>query len=428
MSDPAAWVYVDLEGTPRLAGRLWTRIRRGRESATFQYDEDWQSFGGNFALAPALQVGPGPHHTPTDRKMFAALGDSAPDRWGRTLIARHERLAAREEGRTPRTPREIDYLLGVSDFTRQGALRFALEEGGVFVAPQDAASVPPLVRLPELLAATRHVLADEEDLDDLRLLLAPGSSLGGARPKASVLSADGHLLIAKFPADTDGYDIVRWEAVALSLAANAGINVPEWRLETVLDRATLLVQRFDRRDGERPGSHRIPYLSAMSMLDTVDGEGGSYVEIADALRMHGSQTKADLRELWRRVVFSVLISNTDDHLRNHGFLYHGTAGWCLSPAFDLNPVPTDVKPRILATAIGPGGDPAASLELAFEAMESFDLEPLEAETIVREVSLSVSGWRAVARQTGLRTTEVDRLESAFEHEDAELARRLQGVG
>ena len=356
--------------------------------------------------------------------MFAALGDSAPDRWGRTLITRHERLAAREEGRTPRTPREIDYLLGVSDFTRQGALRFALEEGGDFVAPRDAASVPPLVQLPELLAATQHVLAEQDDLDDLRLLLAPGSSLGGARPKASVLSPDGHLLIAKFPADTDDYDIVRWEAVALSLAAAAGIDVPAWRLETVLDRATLLVQRFDRRDGERTGSQRIPYLSAMSMLDAVDGEGGSYVEIADALRMHGSQTKADLLELWRRMVFGVLISNTDDHLRNHGFLYRSTAGWCLSPAFDLNPVPTDLKPRILATPIGQYGDPTASLEWAFEVLESFNLELAEAETIVRDVSRAVSDWRVVAKQNGLRTAEVARMESAFEHEDAELSRRI----
>lgn len=417
MSEPAAWVYVDVRGNPRLAGRLWTRTRGGRESASFEYAESWREFDGAFALAPALRVGAGAYHTPADRAILAALGDSAPDRWGRTLLARHERLAARREGRAPRTLREIDYLLGVSDVTRQGALRFALEEGGPFVAARGAESVPPLVRLPELLGATHAVLADRDDAEDLRLLLAPGSSLGGARPKASVADRDGSLLIAKFPAESDDYDLVRWEAVALTLAEQAGIDIPGWRLEPVHDSQALLLERFDRR-----GHERVPYLSAMSMLDATDGDVGSYVEMADALRMHGAETRADLRQLWRRLAFNILVSNTDDHLRNHGFLYTGNAGWRLSPAFDLNPIPVDLKPRILATAIDATGDRTASLETAFEVAASFDLDAAEAGEIAGEVGGAVARWRAVARRLGSPAAEIERMASAFEHEDAEAAR------
>jgi len=419
MSEPAAWVYVDVRGEPRLAGRLWTRTRGGRESASFEYAESWREFDGAFALAPALRVGAGAYHTPPDRGMLAALGDSAPDRWGRTLLARHERLAARREDRTPRTLREIDYLLGVSDVTRQGALRFALEEGGPFVAPRGAESVPPLVRLPELLGASRAVLADRADAEELRLLLAPGSSLGGARPKASVAERDGSLRIAKFPAEADEYDLVRWEAVALTLAEQAGIEVPGWRLEPVRDSQVLLLERFDRRG--RAGQ-RVPYLSAMSMLDATDGDVGSYVEMADALRMHGAATRADLGQLWRRLAFNILVSNTDDHLRNHGFLHTGNAGWRLSPAFDLNPVPVDLKPRILATAIDATGDRSASLETAFEVAEHFGLDAAEAREIARQVGGAVARWRAVARRLGATAAEIERMETAFEHDDAELAR------
>lgn len=417
MSEPTAYGYVDLKGIPHLAGRLWSRVRNGRESATFEYAASWLELDERFALEPALQVGRGPHHTPEGRSIFSALGDSAPDRWGRELIARNERRRAREEGRPPRTLWEIDFLLAVSDFARPGALRFTREEGGPFVTARGPGHVPPLVRLPELLAASDRVLLDTETQDDLRLLLAPGSSLGGARPKASVLDTDGALLIAKFPAPGDAYDVVRWEAVALELAADAGLETSSWRLQDVAGKAALLVDRFDR-DGET----RRPFLSAMSMLGAVEHEARSYVEIADVLRQHGAEPRRDLRELWRRIVFSVLVSNTDDHLRNHGFLYAGGRGWRLAPAFDLNPVPVDIKPRVLSTAIGLDGDPSASLELAFEVADHFGLDLEEAREVVREVARSVVGWRRIAEAHGLTGVEIDRMSSAFEHKDLALAK------
>ena len=230
------FVYVDATGEPRLAGRLWARTRKGRESATFEYDPGWLGHPDRFALEPALTLGPGPFHTPSGRSLFGAIGDSAPDRWGRVLMRRAERRRAERAGETPRTLMEIDYLLGVDDEARQGALRFALREGGPFLAKHDAARIPPLIELPRLLSAAEHVVGDTDSDEDLRLLLAPGSSLGGARPKASVRDRDGHLAIAKFPHKDDETNAVLWETVALRLAQKAGIPVPDWRIEPVADK------------------------------------------------------------------------------------------------------------------------------------------------------------------------------------------------
>ena len=254
------------------------------------------------------------------------------------------RCAAPCRGGPPATLLEIDYLLRVSDFGRLGALRFSTSEHGPFLAPDDVAPIPPLVELPALLAASDDVLANDES-DALRVLLAPGSSLGGARPKASVRDVDGALAVAKFPARTDEVGVVRWEAVALLLAERAGIDVPQRRLETIGNAPVLLLRRFDRR-----ANARVPFLSAMAALGAADHERRSYPEFVDFIRQHGAHPKQDLHALWRRMVFNVLISNTDDHLRNHGFLHVPGRGWTLSPAYDLNPTPTDLKPRVLATA------------------------------------------------------------------------------
>lgn len=213
--------------------------------------------------------------------------------------------------------------------------------------------------------------------------------------------------------------MVRWEAVALALASAAGIEVPEWRLESVLDRAVLMVRRFDRQ-----GEVRIPFLSAMSMLSAADRETRSYLEIAEALQRHGAQTRTDLRNLWRRIVFTVLISNTDDHLRNHGFLYVGPQGWILSPAYDLNPVPLDVAERLLSNAIGMDDDRSASLELALEVAGDFGLKAADMRQIVREVCTAVCGWRTTASRLGLSPGEIDGMESAFEHDELAQARAL----
>jgi serine/threonine-protein kinase HipA len=416
VSAPAAHVYVDLLGTPRRVGRLWVTAARGRESATFDYDPGWLASDERFALDPALQLFPGPFHTRAGQALFGALGDSAPDRWGRTLLARAERRRAREENRAPRAMREIDYLLGVTDETRQGALRFSTEDGGPFLAESTGTTVPPLVELPKLLNAAANVLEDQETAEDLRLLLAPGSSLGGARPKASVRDRDGSLLIAKFPARTDAYSVVRWELVALSLARKAGIEAADARLELVLERPVLLVRRFDRVNGRR-----IPFLSAMSALGANDRDVRSYLDIADALRPVGAAVADDLAALWRRAAFNVLISNTDDHLRNHAFVYAGRNGWRLSPAYDLNPVPTDVKPRLLSTAIGEDLDVTASLALALEVAGHFGLSAGTARKVVAEVFAAVRGWRKEAARFGIGPAEIDRMATAFEHEDADAA-------
>ena len=414
--DREALVYVDLDGTPQLVGRLWARVRKNKEGATFEYARTWLDNPARFSLEPALQLGPGPFHTPADTSMFGAIGDSAPDRWGRALMRRAERRRAEREGGTPRTLQEIDFLLLVNDEARQGALRFAEREGGPFLREEGVKRIPPLVELPELLSAAEHVMEDKDTEEDLRLLFAPGSSLGGARPKASVVEKDGHLTIAKFPRKDDEVNTVIWESVALALAQKAGIPVPSARVEKIGKKPVLLLRRFDR-DGMR----RIPFLSAMSMLGSKDLETRSYLEMVDALRQHGATPKADIEALWRRLVFNILISNTDDHLRNHGFLYMGAGGWRLSPAYDLNPVPVDVNPRILTMAINED-DSTASLELAMEVAPYFELDQAKARKTASEVGNAVAKWRDEAARHGLKQTEIDRMASAFEHEDLKLAR------
>jgi serine/threonine-protein kinase HipA len=416
MTDRSLLVYVDLGGTPHLVGRLWARSRKAKESATFEYDATWLANPFRFALEPGLTLGTGPHHTAFGRLIFGAIGDSAPDRWGRALIQRNERRKAREGKRAAHTLLEVDYLLGVGDIARQGALRFAEHEGGPFLAT--GVQIPPLFQLPALLGAALRVSADAGSDADLRLLLAPGSSLGGARPKASVIDSDGQLAIAKFPKHDDLIPVTLWESVALQLAAQAGIPTPEWRAEKVADRNVLVSRRFDRS-----GDRRIPFLSAMSLLDAADNEPHSYMEIADALRQYGAKADADCAQLWRRVVFSILISNSDDHLRNHGFLYD-RVGWRLSPVYDVNPVPVDIKPRILTTAIDEA-DGTASLDLALGVASHFGVKSKAAKEIVRQVGLAVSRWRQTAANLGLTVNEIDRMASAFEHDD--LVRALSST-
>ena len=413
--DKDVLVYVDLGGVPQLVGRLWARVRKNKEGASFEYDDAWLKHPDRFSLEPALKLGPGPFHTGADRPMFGAIGDSAPDRWGRALMQRAERRRAEREGRAPRTLFEMDYLLLVDDEARAGALRFAETAGGPFLRQEEAKRIPLLLELPKLLSAAEHVLDETDTEEDLRLLFAPGSSLGGARPKASVKEKDGHLAIAKFPRKDDEINTVIWEAVALALAKKAGIVVPAARVETVAKKPVLLLRRFDR-----DGTRRIPFLSAMSMLGAKDNEPHSYLEIVDALRQYGAAPKADMEALWRRIVFSILISNTDDHLRNHGFLYEGSDGWRLSPAYDLNPVPTDIKPRILSTAINED-DGTASLALAMSVARYFELDAAKARDIAKQVGKAVSKWRDEAARHGINKGDIERMASAFEHVDLKEA-------
>ena len=411
-------VYVELAGATVRVGTLWARTRGTRQSATFEYAREWLDHPNRFALEPALAVGPGPHHTPADIALFGSLMDSAPDRWGQVLMRRAERHVSAREGRALQTLQPIDYLLRVNDMSRLGALRFAVQEGGPFLAESTEATIPPIIALSRLLTAAEHIITEDETGDDLRLLLAPGSSLGGARPKASVFDVHGRLSIAKFPSPSDEWPTVLWEALALSLARDAGIPVPAWQVETVADKPVLLLQRFDRE-----GNRRVPFLSAMSMLGARDHETHSYLEIVDALRRWGAKPRDDMRALFRRIVFNVLISNTDDHLRNHGFLFATQAGWELAPAYDLNPTPADIKPRVLSTQIDLD-DATASLDLAFSVAEYFELKSEDARQIAREVGRSVANWRVQAARIGIIPREIDRMSSAFEHADLAAATRI----
>ncbi len=412
-------VYVDLDGLSIPVGRLWMRMGKNSPSATFEYDTGWLVHPNRFQIEPALPLGAGSFHTERDQALFGAFSDCAPDTWGRRLMRRAERVHAKKNSHAVRTLGEADFLMQVDDRARQGAFRFKFAAEGAFQAEPGTASIPPLIQLSKLLRAAEHFeKEDGESAEELKLLLAPGSSLGGARPKASILDKGGILAIAKFPKPGDEYDVVSWEAVALTLARSAGIDVPVWRLEKVAKKSVLVIQRFDR-DGEK----RIPFLSALALLGARDMEQRSYPEIADVFRNQSANPKADLHALWRRMVFNILISNTDDHLRNHGFLYTGRMGWTLSPAYDLNPVPTDIRPRVHATALA-DGEADASLETAFGVVKRFALTLPVAKFIVREVATSVSKWRKVADAIGLNGALVERMESAFEHADSRAASAL----
>ncbi len=412
MSSKEVMVSISLGDENIRVGKLWFHVRKGRESASFEYDKKWLKHPEKFALEPALQLTDGAFHTRPRMGVFGAIGDSAPDRWGRVLMRRAEIARAKSENTTPMTLFEMDYLLGVNDEARQGALRFSLEPfDTLFLKPKDKAAIPPLIYLSKLLSATEHFIEDNESAEELKLLLAPGSSLGGARPKASVRDQDGSLAIAKFPRKDDEYNVVLWEAVALLLAKKAKIKVPIWRLETILEKPVLIIKRFDRDN-----RHRIPFLSAMSMLGAQDNEQHSYLEMAYALTQNGAAPEEDLAELWRRIVFTVMISNTDDHLRNHGFIYERYKGWRLSPAYDMNPTPLEVKPRILTMAID-FEDTTASLETALAVAKDFRLSNETAREIIKEVSAAVKQWRQVAAEVGLSKRECDRMASAFTFEE-----------
>ncbi|MGH3613242.1 MAG: type II toxin-antitoxin system HipA family toxin [Pseudonocardia sp.] len=399
-------LYVASAGDDLHAGTLYSHRRRGTESATFTYAPGFLATPGAYAVDPELPLTAGTHQTRLGRALFGALTDCAPDRWGRTLLARREAALARAEGRTARLLGEIDYVLGVRDDLRQGALRFRVD-GGPFLADDDT-GVPALTDLPALLDLAARAESDTADLPDLQRLVRAGSSLGGARPKAHVRDTDGRVAIAKFPsAASDTWNVMAWEKVALDLARHAGIEVPDSRLLTLAGRHVLVVDRFDRTGT----GDRIGYTSAMTMLESSDGERRSYLEIAEVIERSSARTTEQLHELWRRIVFSVLISNTDDHLRNHGFLHERGDVWRLAPAFDLNPDPAP-GPTYLSTAIDDADD-TASLASALAVAEYFRLSATQAGTVLREVADAVSSWRAVAGRHQLTPSEIEAMEPAF---------------
>jgi serine/threonine-protein kinase HipA len=332
-------------------------------------------------------------------------------------MQRAERRRAEREGRAIRTLMESDYLLGVSDISRPGALRFRNTGEDVFQSPTTV-GVPGLIELGRLLQITERILRDEETDDDLQLIFAPGSSLGGARPKASVLDRHGRLSIAKFPKADDDYSVELWEAVAMTLAAKAGIRTPDFELLRIASRPVFLSRRFDRADGTR-----IPFLSALSMMRLRDGQKGSYPELADVLTEHGAQATRDARALYRRMAFNVMISNVDDHLRNHGFLWIGRGGWTLSPIYDLNPTPTDLRQRILTTNISLD-EGTCDINLVLSVAEYFGLGGEDSKSITKEVAAATVNWRSTAAALGAGNSEINRMASAFEHDDLKRAMAL----
>lgn len=406
MTDDPIHVSVQLDGEDVRAGILWPHTSRQGDSATFEYVSDYLAHPHGYDLDPALPRVGGRLHTPTGVAIFGAMGDCAPDGWGRTLILRNERESALREGRAARQVREIDFLLGARDDQRQGALRFQ-RNGGPFLA-DGGRGVPPLVKLPRLLNAAIEFERDTANATDLRLLLRAGGSLGGARPKAHVADQRGRVLIAKFPRVTqDKWDVTTWEAITLDLARRAGVDAPEFSLRQVDGKPVLLIHRFDR---DAVGG-RIGYVSGMTLLETTDGRTHDYLDLADVIARESPSVIADLHELWRRVVFGRLIHNTDDHLRNHGFLRQTDAGWSLSPVFDVNPNP---EPGEFRTTLGggDGDDPDVLLDPTVAA--TFRLKPDQAKRVLGEVAEALLSWGEVAETYGAPRREVELMADAFE--------------
>ena len=409
-------VYADIAhlGTePRRMGSLHSQKSRAGDVFSFEYSAEWLQAPNAFTLDPDLSLAGGPQYAP--RANFGIFLDSSPDRWGRLLQQRRENMRAHREQRRPRALTDWDFLLGVDDETRLGALRFQDPETGRFMdSSDDGLAAPPITSIRELQAASlqfeKH--GDEVDHPDyehwLRQLFAPGSSLGGARPKASVQDETGHLCLAKFPSKQDRRDVGAWELTAIRLAARAGIAVPLTRAIRVPDSAytTFVARRFDRT----AKGTRLAFVSAMTLTQRSDGEpGGSYLELVDVLQSRGTNSRQDCAELFRRVVFNILIHNTDDHLRNHGFLL-GEQGLTLSPVYDINP---SVDQDDLSLAIDEV-ETRCDVAIALDAHAAYGLTKSEAERIVAKTTAAVRNWRTEAKRLGIPKAEQELMAPAFE--------------
>lgn len=402
--------WIGLGGPTRL-GTLQAIASRGKETFSFEYAATWLAGGHALALDPSLQLYRGKQFAPTGHENFGVFLDSCPDRWGRTLMLRREAQRARRERRAANVLRESDYLLGVFDRHRMGALRFRLDPDGAFLDDSRGMASPPWTSLRELEQASRALEDDEADRDPnydrwLHMLMAPGASLGGARPKADVVDPEGRMWIAKFPSRADTIDVGAWEHVAHELAVASAVVTSPSRAQRFASRHhTFLTQRFDREGQDR----RHHFASAMTLLHRKDGDGGaSYLDLADLIAREGEHATRDLEQLWRRIVFSICISNVDDHLRNHGFLLSRT-GWRLAPAYDLNPSETGDGLTLNISE----HDNAQALELAHEVARSFRVAPKRAKVITNEVVAVARRWREVAKRVGIPRAEQDRMASAF---------------
>lgn len=409
MNETIIFVYADwIKDKPVLIGRLYVDKMRGKETFSFEFDKDWfMQTESKFLLDPDLSLYPGRQYLKSEKQIFGLFSDSCPDRWGRKLMQRREASYARKQERKPRALTESDYLLGVYDDSRMGALRFSLTKDGPFLSTDEELATPPWVSLRKLENATRSFenssVKDEEKW--INMLIAPGSSLGGARPKASVLAPDGSLWIAKFPSKHDDVNTGAWEIVTHDLAAMCSLNIPDAKIEKFSKYgSTFLTKRFDREKGKR-----IHFASAMTMIGKTDGEDANYLELASAIRSYGVSPKKDLKELWKRIVFNMAVSNTDDHLRNHGFLLKSN-GWLLSPGYDINP---SIYGHELSLAVNEF-DADIDFDLALETAEYYDISMAEGKQYISETKEIVNkNWRVIAAKYGISRSEIEFMEPAF---------------
>jgi serine/threonine-protein kinase HipA len=410
-------VYADWEflGEAQFLGFLTSQRVRGKEVFSFEYAETWLNNQNPILyLDPHLGFYRGKQYLPEEKNNFGIFLDSSPDRWGRLLMRRREAWQAKEEGRDERPLFESDFLLGVFDGHRMGGLRFKLNQDGPFLNDHKKMATPPWTSLRELEQASlqleRHdAMNDPEYYHWLSLLIDPGSSLGGARPKASVVDDQGHLWIAKFPSSSDGKNVGAWEMVLHQLAIACGIQVSEARLQKFSSKhATFLSKRFDRTKNQR----RIHFASALTLLGLQDGadylEGVGYLDLVAFVMKNSPQAKEDLEQLWRRIAFNMMVSNTDDHLRNHGFILTNN-GWRLSPAYDMNP--NEMGHGLTLNISESSND--LDLSIALETAHWYQLKRDRAERILKEMQLEISLWRTVAKKHGISHSEIEQTKRAF---------------
>ncbi|MFP5471170.1 MAG: type II toxin-antitoxin system HipA family toxin [Bacteroidia bacterium] len=407
----AHWKGID---KPFLIGILNAQLLRGKEVFSFEYDEQWLASKYVMQLDPDLGLYSGKHYLRDEKPNFGLFLDSSPDRWGELLMRRREAALARKEERKERRLFQTDYLLGVYDGHRMGALRFKTDKDGDFLDNNKTMATPPWTSIRQLEQISLRleeddIVNDPEYLNWLNILIAPGSSLGGARPKASVIDQQEHLWIAKFPSKNDNTDVGAWEMVCYEMAIAAGVNMATSQAKKYSSKYhTFLTKRFDRAYKHK----RIHFASAMTMLGYKDGQnhqdGVSYLELADFITSHGANVNADLEELWRRIVFSICVSNTDDHLRNHGFILT-SKGWILSPAYDINPVETATGLSLNISE----NDNALNLDLAMEVSEYFRLKENKAMNIIKKVKKSVTNWRNHANNYKISKAEQELKSRAF---------------
>lgn len=413
-------VYADWLGLPEPTrlGFLHARVTRGHEIFEFEYDAKAlaNTMFDTIQLDPRIALFSGPQYPPKERAIFGAFADSSPDRWGRLLMERRlERAKRAGEVAADKRLYESDYLLGVHDAYRVGALRFKLDDSGDFLDSNDDRAAPPLVQLRALQEASLALENDPDNVaaasdDWLRMLIAPGGSLGGARPKATIVDPDGRLWIAKFPSARDTHDVGVWEMLVSTLGHACGLQFATADMDRFASaHHCFRVQRFDRTEN----GARLHFASAMTLTDHSDGDdastGVSYLELADVLIRHGAQTDEDLRELWSRIVFNMLVSNTDDHLRNHGFLLEPGRGWRLAPAYDVNPDPTGHGLKLNVSE----KDNTLDLDLARSVAKYFRIELSDADNIIADFKYAVNQWRTIAKELGISAREQTRMQPAF---------------